>query len=165
MRDPRRHIELKGAQNVRDLGGYTTKDGRLTQWGRFLRSDGMHLLTEADQEKLLDYGVGTVIDLRMKLEVEATPNVFSRSARVDFHHLNLMANLEKGVSRRRPDPGRLRRSLPTCTASSYLTAGRTWGESWERLQMQAIMHVMSPVNMGTLADAGDHACYVASYLC
>jgi len=95
-RNPRRHLELVGAQNVRDLGGYTTTDGSSTRWRRFLRSDGMHLLTEADQEKLLAYGVGTVIDLRMSVEAEKTPNAFSLSTEVTFHHLDLMAGLEKG---------------------------------------------------------------------
>lgn len=139
--DPRRHMELVGAQNVRDLGGYTTKDGRSTQWGRFLRSDGMHLLTKADQEKLLDYGVGTVIDLRMTLEVEATPNVFSRSTEVDFHHLNLMANLEKGAFQKAPESGKPAEKFAHMYRQFLFDCRDTMGEI-----------------MGTLADAGDHTC-------
>ncbi|HJN50665.1 MAG: tyrosine-protein phosphatase [Pseudomonadales bacterium] len=99
-RDPKRHLELEGAQNVRDLGGYTTMDGDRTRWRRFLRSDGMHLLTEADQDTLLAYGVGTVIDLRMSMEVEKSPNVFTNSNKVVFHHLDLMADLKKDSLRK-----------------------------------------------------------------
>lgn len=140
-RDPRRHIELKGAQNVRDLGGYTTRDGRKTQWKRFLRSDGMHLLTEEDQQKLLEYGVGTVIDLRMTMETEATPNVFSRSTAVDFHHISLMAILEHEGLRRAPESG-------------------TPAEKFAHMYRQFLFDCRDSIGMimSTLADAGDHVC-------
>ncbi len=87
--EPVRHLELDGAHNVRDLGGYETVDGRRTRWKTFLRSDGMHLLTAGDQEKLLEYGVRTVIDLRKTEEVRAAANVFADSDRVAYVRHNL----------------------------------------------------------------------------
>lgn len=140
-RDPRRHIELEGAQNVRDLGGYTTADGRSTRWGRFLRSDGMHLLTEADRKKLVAYGVGTVIDLRMTVEVEASPNAFTHSKEVVFHHLDLMAGLEKNGLQRAP-------------------ASMEPAEKFAHMYRQFLSGCRENIAtiMGTLADAGDHAC-------
>ena len=30
-----RHLPLEGAYNIRDLGGYTTTDGRTTRWGQY----------------------------------------------------------------------------------------------------------------------------------
>ena len=86
---PLRHLDLEGAHNVRDLGGYETVDGRRTSWKTFLRSDGMHLLTAGDQEKLIEYGVRTVIDLRRTEEVRAAPNVFADSGRVAYVRHNL----------------------------------------------------------------------------
>ncbi len=47
--EPVRHLELDGAYNVRDLGGYETVGGRRTRWKTFLRSDGMHRLTPRDR--------------------------------------------------------------------------------------------------------------------
>lgn len=140
-RDPRRHIELEGAQNVRDLGGYTAADGRSTRWGRFLRSDGMHLLTEADRKKLVAYGVGTVIDLRMTMEVEKTPNVFSSSKEAAFHHLDLMAGLKKDGLQRAP-------------------ASMGPAEKFAHMYRQFLTGCQENIGtiMGTLAEAGDHAC-------
>ena len=81
---PQRILHLEMSQNVRDLGGYMTADGTLTRWGRYVRAGDMDRLSEADQHKLLGYGIGTVIDLRMKREVQDAPNVFSGSDQVHF---------------------------------------------------------------------------------
>ncbi len=86
---PLRHLDLEGAHNVRDLGGYETVDGRRTRWKTFLRSDGMHRLTSRDQEQLLRYGVRTVIDLRRTEEVRSQPNVFADSDSVAYLRRNL----------------------------------------------------------------------------
>lgn len=83
---PRRALDIKSAQNIRDLGGYSTEDGRTTKWGRFVRSGDMDRLTRADQKKLIGYGIRTVIDLRMAREVNEMPNVFSQSREVNFYN-------------------------------------------------------------------------------
>ena len=62
--DPKRRLEIEGAYNVRDLGGYCTGNGCRTRWQRFLRADSLHQLSPSAQTALLDYGVRTVIDLR-----------------------------------------------------------------------------------------------------
>ena len=55
--NPQRHLTIEGTQNIRDLGGYPTKDGRQTRWGRFLRSDGLHSVTATGQAELLAMGL------------------------------------------------------------------------------------------------------------
>ena len=82
--DPRRNLNLDSVQNLRDLGGYSTKNGRKTKWGTFLRSGDMSAMTEDDQEALLRQGIRSVIDLRMVKEIEIAPNVFSDSKQVAF---------------------------------------------------------------------------------
>ncbi len=84
LRHPQRRLTLEGGDNVRDLGGYRNSDGHVTRWRRFVRSGDMAQLTPADQQALLDYGVRTVIDLRMGWEIAEQPNVFSRSDSVQF---------------------------------------------------------------------------------
>ena len=85
--DPRRNLNLDSVQNLRDLGGYSTKDGRKTKWGRFLRSGDMSAMTEDDQEALPTQGIRSVIDLRMAKEIAIAPNVFSDSKQVTlFNH-------------------------------------------------------------------------------
>lgn len=61
-----RPLALAGTRNTRELGGYATADGKITRTHAFLRSDGLSRLTDADLHKLLDYGVGCVVDLRSK---------------------------------------------------------------------------------------------------
>lgn len=82
-------MQLEGAYNVRHVGGYVTKDGRLTRPNLFFRSDSLHRLTAADQQQLLDSGLRTIIDLRRQTEVESQPNVFANSTVVNYRHLPL----------------------------------------------------------------------------
>jgi len=66
---------LEGAHNVRELGGFPVKGGGMTQYHRFLRSDWLWQLSEADRAFLYDYGVRAVIDLRDPSEVAREPDV------------------------------------------------------------------------------------------
>ena len=137
--DPRRHLALEGAKNVRDLGGYSTTDGRRTRWRRFLRSSTMHRLTDADQKELLEYGVGTVIDLRMRREIEKLPNVFTDSEEVAFHHHDLLGNKLYDF-KSSPESAGQAEKLADLYRTSFTECGDIIG---------AIMR--------TLAGAGDHA--------
>ncbi len=51
--DPKRRLRIPGSYNIRDLGGYETRDGRRTRWGRLLRADSLHRLDAASQQALL----------------------------------------------------------------------------------------------------------------
>ena len=53
-----------GCNNVRDLGGLRTCDGRITRWGAIVRSDTPARLTEAGWSALYAYGIRTIISLR-----------------------------------------------------------------------------------------------------
>ena len=86
LRHPRRGLGLTTAENVRDLGGYSTNDGRITCWNRFVRSGDMINLSDDDQQALIEYGVTAVIDLRMAKEYEVQPNAFAGSDRVKFYN-------------------------------------------------------------------------------
>jgi protein-tyrosine phosphatase len=83
---PRRHLEIEGADNVRDVGGYPTPDGRRTRWKTFLRADSLHRLPPGSQRTLIDYGIRTVIDLRTTSAIEEAPNVFAGSSEVAYYH-------------------------------------------------------------------------------
>ncbi|WP_433634919.1 tyrosine-protein phosphatase [Nocardia sp. CA-120079] len=63
-------IDLQGAINVRDLGGFRTADGRRTARGRLLRGDGLHKLTDGDVATLAELGLRTAIDFRSAEEIE-----------------------------------------------------------------------------------------------
>ncbi len=63
-----RLVDLDGPRNLRDLGGYETKDGRFVRWGKVYRSDNLANLTDADKAKLRQRDIRTVIDFRSNVE-------------------------------------------------------------------------------------------------
>ena len=88
-----RHLNLEGAYNVRDLGGYLTLDGRHTRWRAFLRGDTLHRLSPASQDILtVDYGIRTVIDLRNTRELQEAPDVFADSPHVTYVNYNIVGD-------------------------------------------------------------------------
>ncbi len=87
---PSRHLPLDGTYNVRDLGGYETRDGAMTRWRTFFRADGLHRIHPEAQATLLRLGARQVIDLRRTEELQAAPNVFAASDRVIYRHLSLL---------------------------------------------------------------------------
>lgn len=61
---PARHLNLSGATNFRDLGGYATGDGRTVRWRQIFRSNHLGHLTEQDVAVLRDLGVRSAFDFR-----------------------------------------------------------------------------------------------------
>jgi protein-tyrosine phosphatase len=72
-----RILAWDGCLNARDLGGYLTNDGLVTRWGAIVRSDSLAALSRSGQDALRDYGICTIIDLRLPTEVEEAPNPFA----------------------------------------------------------------------------------------
>jgi protein-tyrosine phosphatase len=85
--DRARRIELEGALNFRDLGGYPTHDGQVVAWGRLFRSDGLHQLTAADLDVIHGLGIKVVCDLRNTNEVSVDVSRFPADERVRRLHL------------------------------------------------------------------------------
>ena len=52
MPDASRHLNLSGASNFRDLGGYVGKGGRQTRWGHLFRSNHLGELTDDDMAQM-----------------------------------------------------------------------------------------------------------------
>ncbi len=84
-----RAIPLEGMYNVRDLGGLPTAGGRLTRRGVLLRADSPHRLTPAGQQRLLDAGLRTVIDLRYDHDIVDEPDPFATCSTVAYVHYPL----------------------------------------------------------------------------
>jgi protein-tyrosine phosphatase len=61
---PARHLNLQGASNFRDLGGYSTRDGRSVRWRQLFRSNHLGHLTAADVAIVRDLGVKSAFDFR-----------------------------------------------------------------------------------------------------
>jgi protein-tyrosine phosphatase len=59
-----RHLELAGASNFRDLGGYPGRDGRRVRWRQIFRSNHLGHVTAPDVEVLRGLGLRSAFDFR-----------------------------------------------------------------------------------------------------
>lgn len=74
--DQKQLLPLEGAYNVRDLGGYQTKDGKRVKWHKVIRSGDLNHLTEKDLDYLANLGIVSYIDFRDTSEIKSTPDKF-----------------------------------------------------------------------------------------
>jgi len=69
---PARHLNLAGASNFRDIGGYPARDGRTVRWRQIFRSNHLGHITPSDGEILRELGLKSAFDFRgMQERVEA----------------------------------------------------------------------------------------------
>lgn len=69
-----RQLPIECQKNLRDLGGYKTKDGRYVKWGLLFRSGKLDELTDSDLDYLASIPVKTVIDFRNHSEIASAPD-------------------------------------------------------------------------------------------
>ena len=103
--------------NVRDLGGHATEDGGETRFGAVVRADSVASLTDEGWQQALDYGVRTVIDLRMQAERDADP---PRELPIEALHLPAFADWDESVEAEIDAVAAAERDTPSRTAAVYL---------------------------------------------
>lgn len=64
-----RKVTLKGTRNTRDLGGLPCKGGQVAK-AQLFRSGALCFASRADAEKLLGFGLNTIIELRLNKEIQ-----------------------------------------------------------------------------------------------
>jgi protein-tyrosine phosphatase len=69
-----RLLKLSGAINLRDMGGYRTKDGKRVKWGMVYRSGSLGKLTEEDLHEFEGLNIKLICDLRHAQETAAEPD-------------------------------------------------------------------------------------------
>jgi protein-tyrosine phosphatase len=79
----RRRVELEGAVNFRDLGGYPAEGGRTMRWRTIYRSDSLSDLTDSDVCGFRQLGINTLCDFRSSLESERKPNRLPNGHSID----------------------------------------------------------------------------------
>lgn len=70
---PDRLLSVPGTHNLRDLGGYKTRDGRTVKWGMIFRSDDLHEVNKG-REAFKALNIRSVTDLRSGPEREHEPD-------------------------------------------------------------------------------------------
>ena len=84
-----RRINLKNTINLRELGGYMRRDGKVTKYNQFLRSGNPSRLDSDEIEFLLNYGLKTVVDLRNTKEITKEKSALNGIDGVSYFHLPL----------------------------------------------------------------------------
>jgi len=74
-----RHCAWEACYNIRDLGGYPTRDGSQTRWRALVRADDLSRLTPIGRRALLAYRIRTIVDLRSPAEVAHAPHPFAHN--------------------------------------------------------------------------------------
>lgn len=92
MNDTMRIVPLAGVKNFRDMGGYSTRDGRSVKWGHLFRSGHLSDMTDECGTELTARDIGTVIDFRSDREKERHPVRWPRSWAPDYHALPIGGN-------------------------------------------------------------------------
>lgn len=72
--DIQRCLDFEGAHNFRDLGGYDSRYGGTTRWGRVFRAGSLDRMTADDLDRFAGLGIDTVVDLRNRDERERAPD-------------------------------------------------------------------------------------------
>ncbi|MFJ9901807.1 GNAT family N-acetyltransferase [Streptomyces sp. NPDC101152] len=85
-----RHIPFDALHNFRDLGGYTTPDGRRVRPGLLYRADSLGKLRQGTEDwtRFLSLDVRTVVDLRHPWEIEKRGRV-PEDASFSYHNLSI----------------------------------------------------------------------------
>lgn len=107
-----RVVPIEGAVNFRDLGGYTTSDGREVKWHRIFRSGQLDKVTLAGCEQLKLLNIGAVVDLRTNTEQQSYPShpeAFSNADTLQWQrgeipqHLQAIKEWRESVTSQDPD--------------------------------------------------------------
>lgn len=88
----RRRVDLRGAYNFRDLGGYCTSEGKTTKWGIFFRSDNLSKLSRVDLKIIGKLNLQLIVDLRSKEERVSQPNRLPISNRMRIKNIAIADN-------------------------------------------------------------------------
>ncbi len=96
-------IQLAGAYNMRDLGGYPTAGGGETQRGVFYRADSLHSLTEKDISLLRELGVTAQVDLRSVYETTSNPSRLSAENGFSYYAVTFLDNIHANAFNSLPD--------------------------------------------------------------
>lgn len=67
-------VEIESVENLRDLGGYLTTEGRVVRWGRFFRSGAISGLSDREKQILKGLNLRYVLDYRSLWEAQQTPD-------------------------------------------------------------------------------------------
>lgn len=89
---------IPGVDNMRDLGGYKTKDGRVTAGGRFIRSAALAGIDNTGISGFKKLKIDCVIDLRSTLERKKSPDAVENNKSFHFSHIPMLDHIQSNIA-------------------------------------------------------------------
>ena len=89
-------LDLKGLVNTRDLGGLPAAEGNIAP-NKLIRSGKLYKLPDDTVNALKQYGINTIVDLRIYTECDETPDTLWEG--VEYRHLPVLCTATPGITR------------------------------------------------------------------
>lgn len=91
-------LSIEGSYNVRDLGGYPTRDGRIVRHRRFIRAGSLSDLTPQGIQSLREEGVRGILDLRSWQEVRKKPDAIDTDDTITRYHIPMLDYIQSSAA-------------------------------------------------------------------
>ncbi|MDO5408738.1 MAG: tyrosine-protein phosphatase [Eubacteriales bacterium] len=92
-----RLINLPPITNIRSLGGYENDTLESTKAHKYVRSALIANVSEESLQKLYDFGIRAVVDLRSEMEIERNPHALNGYRDIAYYHINLIGKKDVNV--------------------------------------------------------------------
>jgi len=90
-----RALDIPTVPNLRDMGGYKTRDGATVERGLVYRSDTFNPMSAQDKGKLERLNLKNVYDLRTTAEVKVKPDQIP--SEIEYHLLNVLEDAKSAA--------------------------------------------------------------------
>lgn len=102
-----KRLPLEGMSNCRDLGGYPTKYGKITNYGVFVRSEAPVDVTQRDIDFLKRYGIVKSLDFRGENDIKTFPSRLNTDG-IEYIHMPMYGREDaQNLAKMGKDPSRL----------------------------------------------------------
>ena len=146
MRESQRRLPVAGAANLRDLGGYTTRDGRALRWGVLYRSDALADLSDQDVAYLERLRLRRVVDFRSAAERERDPDRLPDGVTVVWQPI-----AGQGLDPRQLQDRMLAGEVSADQAAAWLVEGnRAFVSEFREVYARFLRELADPANLPTL---------------
>ncbi len=130
-------IALEGVSNLRDLGGWPTRDGGTVRRGQVFRSAALHGLTEKDISALRSLGVHHIVDFRGDGERERWPTKLSDG--VSIHELTIQPTIGASLRDLVQDPKSTAEDVVRVMRAAYGSYVKDWAHRY-RTMFDLLLH-------------------------
>jgi protein-tyrosine phosphatase len=130
-------IALEGVSNLRDLGGWPTREGGTVRRGQVFRSAALHALTERDMAALRSLGVHHIVDFRGEGERERWPTRLTEG--VMIHELTIQPTIGASLRDLVQDPNSTAEDVVRVMRAAYGSYVTDWAYRY-RAMFDLLLH-------------------------